>query len=59
MVKDYFLGGFTYFLGGFWHSRQFRIVVVLVSALGCIQGRSFVGAKLGAGPPLPYQFSIG
>ena len=31
MVKDYFLGGLTPFLGGFWHSRQFEIVVVYLS----------------------------
>jgi hypothetical protein len=30
-VKDHFLGGFTSFLGGFWHSRQFGILVVTVA----------------------------
>ena len=29
MVKDHFLGGLTTFLSGFWHLRQFEIVVVI------------------------------
>jgi hypothetical protein len=28
VAKDHFLGGLSPFLGGFWHSRQFGIVVV-------------------------------
>jgi hypothetical protein len=28
LAKDHFLGGLPPFLGGFWHSRQFGIVVV-------------------------------
>jgi len=32
-AKNYFLGGFSIFLGGFWPPRQFQILVVIATTI--------------------------